>query len=145
MGSFVDQREKTLLMWKIIFWKETYPASAMKFDISHFFKKRNRSNIIFFYVDVGCNPKGLHMICQVVDTGFSATFTTPFGTGFQESHCTISGEEYRISEWAEFQVWKFLHTKGWKNLQKLAHGKKSFPPKGRRAAGGKLFLPTGWF
>ena len=30
--------------------------------------------------------------------------------------------KYRISEWAEFQAWKFLH------LQKLAHGKKSLPP-----------------
>ena len=38
--------------------------------------------------------------------------------------------KYRISEWAEFQVWKFLH------LQTLAHGKKSLPPKGRR-----LFIP----
>ena len=27
-----------------------------------------------------------------------------------------SAKKYRISEWAEFQVWKFLH------LQKLAHG-----------------------
>jgi hypothetical protein len=33
--------------------------------------------------------------------------------------------------------WKFLH------LQKLAHRKKSLPPKGRRPAGGKAFLPTG--
>jgi hypothetical protein len=36
--------------------------------------------------------------------------------------------EYRISEWEEFQVWKFFH------LQKLAHGKKSLPPKGHRPA-----------
>ena len=49
----------------------------------------------------------------------------------------LSDQKYRISEWAEFQVWKFLH------LQKLAHGKKSLPPKGRRPAGGKAFLPTG--
>jgi hypothetical protein len=47
------------------------------------------------------------------------------------------GKKYRISEWAKFQVWKFLH------LQKLAHRKKSLPPKGRRPAGGKAFLPTG--
>ena len=44
-------------------------------------------------------------------------------------------KKYRISEWAEFQVWKFLH------LQKLAQGKKSLPPKGRRPAGGKIFFP----
>ena len=43
----------------------------------------------------------------------------------------------RISEWAEFQIWKFLY------LQKLAHGKKILPPKSRRPAGGKVFLPTG--
>ena len=96
MGSFVDQKEHTLCCGRSLFWLETYPASTMHFDISHFFKKRNRSNIIFFYVHVGCNPKGIHMICQVVDTGFSATFTTPFGTGFQESHCTISGEGYNF-------------------------------------------------
>ena len=48
-----------------------------------------------------------------------------------------NAQKYRISEWSEFQVWKFLH------LQKLAHGKKSLPPKGRRPAGGKAFLPTG--
>ena len=45
--------------------------------------------------------------------------------------------KYRIYERADFQVWKFLH------LQNLAHGKKSLPPKGRRPAGGKAFLPTG--
>ena len=31
-------------------------------------------------------------------------------------------QKCRISEWAEFQVWKFFHPKDWKNLQKLAHG-----------------------
>ena len=32
--------------------------------------------------------------------------------------------KYRISEWAEFQVWKFLH------LQKLAHVKKKLASQG---------------
>jgi hypothetical protein len=32
---------------------------------------------------------------------------------------SLKFKKYRISEWAEFQVWKFLH------LQKLAHGKKA--------------------
>ena len=45
--------------------------------------------------------------------------------------------KYRISDWAEFQVWKFLH------LLKLAQGKKSLPPKDCRPAGGKAFLPKG--
>jgi hypothetical protein len=45
--------------------------------------------------------------------------------------------KYRISEWAEFEVWTFFH------LQKLAYGKKSLPPKGCRPEGGKAFLPTG--
>ena len=60
----------------------------------------------------------------------------------------------RISEWVEFQVWKFLH------LQKLAHGKKSLvylgPHRKKSLAfcgpmhyqglqpfGGKLFIPRG--
>ena len=34
------------------------------------------------------------------------------GTGFPR--CKIDGKNYRISEWAEFQVWKFLHPKGCK-------------------------------
>ena len=57
----------------------------------------------------------------------------------------LRNDKYRISEWAGFQVWKFLHPKGWKNLQKLAHGKKLFPPKGRRPAGCKSFLRKGWW
>ena len=39
-------------------------------------------------------------------------------------------KKYGMSEWAGLQVWKFQHPKGWNNLQKLAHGKKIFPPKG---------------
>ena len=35
---------------------------------------------------------------------------------FTLSAVLVGREEYRISECAEFQVWKFLH------LQKLAHG-----------------------
>ena len=42
----------------------------------------------------------------------------------------MSDRKYRISEWAKFQVGKFLH------LKKL-------PPKGVRPGGGKTFLPTG--
>ena len=50
-------------------------------------------------------------------------------------------QEYRISEWADCQVWKFLHPQGWKTPLKLAHGQKFLPPKGRRPAGGKYFFP----
>jgi hypothetical protein len=48
-------------------------------------------------------------------------------------------KQYRISEWAEFQVWKFLH------LLKLAHGKKNLPSKAHRPAESKAFLLTGLF
>ena len=47
---------------------------------------------------------------------------------FWTSYFPRSIQQYGISEWAEFQVWKFLH------LQKLALGKKNLPPKGRRPA-----------
>ena len=38
--------------------------------------------------------------------------------------------KYRISEWAEFQVWKFFPPKGWKYFQKLARGRQVFPSHG---------------
>ena len=50
-------------------------------------------------------------------------------------------QKYRISEWADCQVWKFLHPQGWKTPLKLAQGQKFLPPKGRRPAGGKYFFP----
>ena len=57
-------------------------------------------------------------------------------------------KKYRISEWAGFQVWKFLHPKSWRNLQKLDHMKKSFPLKNRMVFFIELssnFRFTSWF
>ena len=48
-----------------------------------------------------------------------------------------------ISEWAGFQVWKFLHPKGCKKPLNQPTGRKAYPPKGRRPAGGKPFPSQG--
>jgi hypothetical protein len=47
--------------------------------------------------------------------------------------------EYRISEWAEFQVWKFLH------LQKLAQGRKACLPRAVGPREARLFFPRANF
>ena len=54
---------------------------------------------------------------------------------------TVTSGKYTISEWADCQVWKFLHPQGWKTPLKLAQGQKFLPPKGRRPVGGKYFFP----
>ena len=62
-----------------------------------------------------------------------------FSRGTYFRHAKYQGgfsqaQQYRISKWAEFQVWKFL------NLQKLAHGNKSLPLKSRRPQGDTRFF-----
>ena len=52
---------------------------------------------------------------------------------------------YRISELADCQVWKFLYPQGRKTLKNWPMGEKSCPPNDRRPAGGKGFFPRANF